>query len=170
MNLGPGMSEARRKSCVPQEAAAERPGVSRQTISKWEAGETAPGIMQAKRLASIYRVTLDEVTSFDSEMGEIEGQTAKSRPEREDKIDWTCAWGRRHPVLLTYPGTVDTSSWSKRPRAMPGEMREECGFSGAGHRPRPQGHPLPDKEGLEGGAPEVTLPERSKSVLFCHGK
>ena len=36
MNLGSSLSAARRKSGLSQEAVAEKLGVSRQTVSKWE--------------------------------------------------------------------------------------------------------------------------------------
>ncbi len=38
MNLGSSLSAARRKSGLSQEAVAEKLGVSRQTVSKWETG------------------------------------------------------------------------------------------------------------------------------------
>lgn len=40
-----------KKSGLSQEEVAEKLGVSRQTISKWETDETLPDIRQAKRLA-----------------------------------------------------------------------------------------------------------------------
>ena len=51
MNLGSNLYHARKKSGLSQEEVAEKLGVSRQTISKWETGETLPDIRQAKRLA-----------------------------------------------------------------------------------------------------------------------
>ncbi len=38
MNLGNSLFQARKKSCLSQEEVAEKLGVSRQTISKWETG------------------------------------------------------------------------------------------------------------------------------------
>ena len=68
MNLGKHLSEARKKSGLSQEEVAGKLGVSRQTISKWELDETLPDIRQAKRLASLYHVTLDELIDFDIEV------------------------------------------------------------------------------------------------------
>ena len=67
MGLGSHLSNARKKSGLSQEAVAEKLGVSRQTISKWELDETLPDIRQAKRLALLYHLTLDELISFDIE-------------------------------------------------------------------------------------------------------
>ena len=57
MNLGTNLYNARKKSGLSQEKVAEKLGVSRQTISKWETDETLPDIRQAKRLAGLYRLT-----------------------------------------------------------------------------------------------------------------
>ena len=57
MGLGSSLNSARKKSGLSQEEVAEKLGVSRQTISKWELDETLPDIQQAKRLAGIYHLT-----------------------------------------------------------------------------------------------------------------
>ena len=41
---------------------------SRQTISKWETDETIPDIYQSKKMAKLYRMTLDELIEFDVEL------------------------------------------------------------------------------------------------------
>ena len=51
MNLGNSLFHARKRRGLSQEDVAEKLGVSRQTISKWETGETIPDIRQCKRLA-----------------------------------------------------------------------------------------------------------------------
>ena len=65
MNLGNKLSMLRKKFGLSQEEVAERLQVTRQTISNWELGETSPDIKQAKQLASLYRVSLDELTDND---------------------------------------------------------------------------------------------------------
>ena len=54
MGLGNNLFNARKKKGMSQEAVAEKLGVSRQTISKWETDETLPDIRQSKRLAVLY--------------------------------------------------------------------------------------------------------------------
>lgn len=44
MSLGSSLYHARKKSGLSQENVAEKLGVSRQTISKWETNETLPDI------------------------------------------------------------------------------------------------------------------------------
>ena len=62
MEIGNKILELRKKNNLSQEALAEKIGVSRQTISKWELGETSPDIKQAKELSKVFNVSLDELT------------------------------------------------------------------------------------------------------------
>lgn len=56
MEIGNKILELRKKNNLSQEALAEKIGVSRQTISKWELGETSPNIKQAKELSKVFNV------------------------------------------------------------------------------------------------------------------
>ena len=66
MELGKQVYELRKKANLSQEQLAEKVGVSRQTISKWELGETAPDIKQAQVLSQVFSVSLDELTGNDT--------------------------------------------------------------------------------------------------------
>ena len=61
MSLGNNLFEARKKSGLSQESVAEKLGVSRQTISKWETNETIPDIYQSEKLSKLYNLSLDEL-------------------------------------------------------------------------------------------------------------
>lgn len=50
MNLGNSLFHARKKCGLSQEVVAEKLGVSRQTVSKWETDETVPDIYQSKKM------------------------------------------------------------------------------------------------------------------------
>ena len=65
MEIGNKIVELRKKKGLSQEELAEEVGVARQTISKWELGETAPDLKQAKKLSEIFKVSLDELTNND---------------------------------------------------------------------------------------------------------
>lgn len=65
MEIGNKILELRKKNNLSQEDLAEKVGVARQTISKWELGETAPDLKQAKLLSTIFKVSLDELTGND---------------------------------------------------------------------------------------------------------
>ena len=51
---------------LSQEELAEKVGVSRQTLSKWETGESIPDIVRCKQLADVFSVTLDDLVKFES--------------------------------------------------------------------------------------------------------
>lgn len=52
----------RRKSGMSQEQLAEKIGVSRQAISKWEGGLSTPELDKLKALSECFHVTIDELT------------------------------------------------------------------------------------------------------------
>lgn len=65
MEIGNKIMELRKNNNLSQEELGEIIGVSRQTISKWELGETSPDIKQAKNLSKIFNVSLDELVDND---------------------------------------------------------------------------------------------------------
>lgn len=55
--------QLRRKSGLSQEQLAEKIGVSRQAVSKWEGGQSVPDLDNLKALSECFRVTIDELTN-----------------------------------------------------------------------------------------------------------
>lgn len=55
------LADARRASGLKQEEVAERLGVTRQAVSKWERGESAPETDNLIALARLYDMSLDEL-------------------------------------------------------------------------------------------------------------
>ena len=128
MRLGENLAQARKKNGLSQEEVAEKLGVSRQTVSKWETGETLPDIQQAKRLSLLYHLTLDQLVEFDLDCQEIQQAISRVKPETEKKIDWSAMWGQKYPVLLQYPETVDQTPYREGLSAMLKQLREEYGY------------------------------------------
>ena len=52
---------------LTQEDIAEKVGVSRQAVAKWEAGETLPDIDRCMQIADIFGVTLDDLAKHSSD-------------------------------------------------------------------------------------------------------
>ena len=129
MSLGSSLAEARRKSGRTQEEAAEKLGVSRQTISKWELDETLPDINQSKKLAVFYRLTLDQLISFDVEAAELEQVIENTSQEVREKIDWTQLWAKQYPVLAQYQERVDLPSYTGPLAALLDRLRQEQGYN-----------------------------------------
>lgn len=86
--------QLRKKAGWSQEELAEQMNVSRQSVSKWEGDETIPDIRQAKKMAVLYHLSLDELIDFDINMTEIQEMIDKSSEETNEKINWTNAWGK----------------------------------------------------------------------------
>ena len=123
MNLGNSLFHARKKSGLSQEEVAEKIGVSRQTISKWETNETVPDIYQSKKMAKLYRISLDELIEFDIDLQEIEEMIDKSDEKLNEKVNWTNAWGKKYPILLKYQTEVNTSNYAFRITKMFDEIK-----------------------------------------------
>ena len=118
MNLGKNLFKARKKVGLLQEEVSEKLEVSRQTISKWETNDTVPDIYQAKKLAKIYNLSLDELIDFDENLLEIKEIINNSSEEKINKINWTSAWSKKYPVLATYSNKVDIEKYSNEIRKM----------------------------------------------------
>lgn len=129
MNLGNNLFQARKKAGLSQEMVAEKLGVSRQTISKWETDETIPDIYQSKKLAKLYNLTLDELIDFDIDIKEIEEIIKNTDEEKESKINWTNAWSKKYPVLKNYTQQVDISKYSTIIRKLLDSLKDNYGFN-----------------------------------------
>ena len=51
---------------MTQEEIAEKVGVSRQSVAKWESGETVPDLDKCKMLAELFEVSLDDLANYES--------------------------------------------------------------------------------------------------------
>lgn len=61
MNLGNNIAVLRKQKNFTQEQLAEFCDVSRQAVTKWEAGISEPTIEKLVKLAEIFQVSLDEL-------------------------------------------------------------------------------------------------------------
>ena len=52
---------------LTQEDLAEKVGVTRQSVAKWEAGESIPDLDKSKQLADIFGVSLDDLANYEPE-------------------------------------------------------------------------------------------------------
>lgn len=69
----------RKMNGYSQEEVASRIGVSRQTLAKWENGESVPDVMFSSKLAEIYDVSLDDLVNFDSEQMDVQIMSPKGK-------------------------------------------------------------------------------------------
>ena len=52
---------------MTQEELAEKINVSRQSIAKWESGDTVPDLEKCKSLSNIFGVSLDDLANYEAE-------------------------------------------------------------------------------------------------------
>ena len=57
--------QLRKLKKMTQEDIAEKVGVSRQAVAKWEAGETMPDLEKSRLLAELFGVTMDDLISYE---------------------------------------------------------------------------------------------------------
>lgn len=68
MDIGSKIKQSRIESGVTQEDAADKLGVSRQTISNWENEKTYPDIISVLKMSELYKVSLDYLLKGESQM------------------------------------------------------------------------------------------------------
>ena len=129
MDLGNNLFQSRKKVGLSQETVAEKLGVSRQTISKWETDETVPDIYQAKKLSKLYNLSLDDLIEFDIDLKEIEEAIKNTNEEKEEKIGWTNAWSKKYPILAKYQKQVNIEDYASKIREMLVKLQKEYDFN-----------------------------------------
>lgn len=90
MNLSERLVELRKERNLSQLELAEALNVSRQSISLWEKGSTAPSLDKLPLLAEFYGITIDELFYSPEEMPKDEQQEIpqQSTRKRSKKTFW----------------------------------------------------------------------------------
>lgn len=128
MRLGNNLFNARKKKGLSQEDVAEKLGVSRQTISKWERDETLPDIYQSKKLAVLYGISLDELIEYDVDEKEIQDMIDQTDDKVSRKVNWNRVWSRKYPVLAAYQKEVDTAEYAEQLGRLLDNLKKEYGY------------------------------------------
>lgn len=82
MTFGNKLKEQRKKKGLSQEQAAEKLGVSRQAVSRWEAEETLPDANNLKEISKLYGVSIDYLLNE-----KIDEEGAAETSKVQNKID-----------------------------------------------------------------------------------
>ena len=59
--------QLRKMKKMTQEGIAEKLGVTRQAVAKWEAGETVPDLDKCRLLAELFGLSLDDLANYEPE-------------------------------------------------------------------------------------------------------
>ena len=76
--------ELRKKSGLSQEQLADKLGLSRQAVSKWERAEASPDTDNLILLAKLYGISLDELLKTDAKEEEIRQETIDREEEKKE--------------------------------------------------------------------------------------
>ena len=65
--IGMNLKYFRKRNGLSQEELAEKIEVSRQSVAKWESGETLPDIVKCRELANLFGTTIDSLINYSFE-------------------------------------------------------------------------------------------------------
>lgn len=126
MSLGEKLLDLRKKKGLSQEDVADKLGVSRQMVSKWETDQTVPELIKAKLISQLYNISYDYLIS-----GSHLGGDVTSIEMIIDEIDWTSAWSKKYPILASYQGLQGINDYCERISKLYDDCKSEFNFNDA---------------------------------------
>ena len=84
MKFNEKLMSLRRKAGLSQEELGEKLNVTRQTISKWELGQTTPEMEKLKEMSNLFQISVDELLS-DKEITASEEPIKMNEPKKSKK-------------------------------------------------------------------------------------
>ena len=123
MSLGKKLLALRKKAGLSQKEVAEKVGVSRQTVSKWETDQTIPELSKVQSLSQLYNVSYDYFIC-----GSHVNDDVTSIETIIDEIDWTSAWSKKYPILASYQGLTGIEVYRQKMSALHDALKSEFDF------------------------------------------
>lgn len=99
----------RKENNLSQEALAEKLGISRQAVSKWERAEASPDTDNLIALAKLYHVSLDELLKIHGEEEGCEGDP-KQKTENRNELQTISGYGADATVEDQSPDAENRSA------------------------------------------------------------
>ena len=103
MTFGERLMKLRRERGLSQEALGDMVDVTRQTVSKWERGESTPELEKLMELARIFEISLDGLAGLEHDTG-----AEQSAPQPAPRPDWRWAAAPWEP---SRPDTAPSVLW-----------------------------------------------------------
>lgn len=85
MNLSEKLQLLRKKNGLSQEELADKLGISRQAISKWESGQSMPDLNKLVILSELYNVTIDSLVKDSGEYDILQSSLNTNNNELQEK-------------------------------------------------------------------------------------
>ena len=91
MKFGDNLKTLRKKNNISQEALADKVGVSRQSVSKWETGDAYPEMNNILQLCKIFHCNIgdlvnDNIVDIDSLDEDVKMKVVKLKEEKQKKV------------------------------------------------------------------------------------
>ena len=90
MNFGEKLTNLRKQKGLSQEELGFELNVTRQTVSKWELGQTTPEMEKLIEMSKIFGVSLDELTNeneiVNNEVEKIEDRPINDKPQKNSTL------------------------------------------------------------------------------------
>ncbi len=87
MTLGQKLFDMRKKSGLSQEQVAEKLGVTRQTVSKWETDQTTPDFDKIVPISKLYNVSVNELFGEDGQETKVETQPIQTDNDADNNTE-----------------------------------------------------------------------------------
>lgn len=93
-NISENLRFLRSKSLLSQEEVAEKIGVTRQSVAKWENGDSLPDILNCEALSTLFGVSLNDLVRHD------QGNEGMPIGPKDKHIFGTVTVGERGQIVL----------------------------------------------------------------------
>ena len=101
----------------------------------WPCGVAYFGIADAyektgnETYLNLLKDRVDELIDLDSDVQEIQAMIEKTSEAVTARIDWTKAWSRKYPILVSYQGEVDVQPYVQGLTALLERLQKEYGYN-----------------------------------------
>lgn len=121
MKIGENIASSRKKVNLTQDQLAEKLGVSRQTISKWESDLTYPELPKVAKLSKVLDISCDELL--------LDENNDKMPEIKTNENGYTVDWTKLYPILKEYGEKVNCEEYEKIFRDLLSNTKEIYKFS-----------------------------------------
>ncbi len=121
MKIGENIASSRKKVNLTQDQLAEKLGVSRQTISKWESDLAYPELPKVAKLSKVLDISCDELL--------LDENNDKMPEIKTNENGYTVDWTKLYPILKEYGEKVNCEEYEKIFRDLLSNTKEIYKFS-----------------------------------------
>lgn len=90
MNFGEKLIELRKKAGLSQEQLAENLNVTRQTVSKWELGQSKPDMDKLTQMSIVFNISIDDLINDTKLDNKVSNQEKTKKKSNRKFILWIC--------------------------------------------------------------------------------